>query len=98
MTVCLCLINDDGVQQTFSTDGLDHCAVEISEAISEYLTKCLCSLDHLLLEDDLEGAYCDSTAKWIAAICGAVSPRFDREHDIFPSKYACNGIHSTRNC
>lgn len=60
MTVCLALINYNSVQETFATDSCDHWAVDILQALTELVTHCLCTLDHVLLLNEFQGTDGDS--------------------------------------
>lgn len=59
MAVRLTLIDDDGIQETLTTNSGDHGAVDVLQTLTELLAHCLRTFNHVLLLDQLESTYSD---------------------------------------
>lgn len=97
VSIGLRLVNDNGIEQTLATDGLNHRAVDGLQAIAEDVAELLGPFDHLLLLDNFQSPDGHRTTQGVTAISRSVSTRFDGEHNILTAQNTRDGIHSTRN-
>lgn len=68
VTICLRLINDNGIQQTLSAHRLNQRTLQSLKTLSEHVTKLFGALDHLLLLYDLKGTDSDGTAERVTTV------------------------------
>jgi hypothetical protein len=97
VSIGLGLINDNSIEQTLATNGLNQRALQILQALPEKLAELLSTLDHLLLLHNLQSTDGDGTAQWVTAIGRTVGTRLDREHDVLAAEHTRDGVHTTRN-
>ena len=83
MSICLALIDNNGIQKTLAADSGDHWAVHVLKALAELLTHCLRTLDHVLLLNQFESTNSNSRTQRVATVCRAVCTRLNRKHDLF---------------
>ena len=68
MAIGLGLINDNSIEQTLSAHSLDERALKSHQTLSEHVAELLCTLNHLLLADDLKGANSNGASKWVTTV------------------------------
>lgn len=97
VTVGLGLVNHDRIQQTLSTHGLDHGALDGLQSTAEDMAQFLGALNHLFLLNNLEGSDRDSATQGVTTVGRAVGTRFNGEHDVLAAQHTGHGIHAARD-
>jgi hypothetical protein len=97
MSIRLGLVDDDGIEQTFSTHRLDQRTLNSQQPIPEQVTELLRAFDHLLLLHDFERANGNGAAKWVSTVRRTVGTRLDREHDVLASQHTGDRVHTAGN-
>lgn len=88
------LVDDDSVEETHATDGLDNRVAQVLEALPEEAAKTISAFDEPLVADDLQRADGDGAAERVAAVGGAVGAGLDGQHDVAGAEDAGDGVHA----
>ena len=88
-------LNDDGVQQAFTTHLLDHRALDLTDFLAEDLTKTLSVLHQVLFLDDFKGGDAYAGSDRVASEGRTVLTRFDVQHDVIVGQHAGDWHHTT---
>ncbi|KAI6751061.1 hypothetical protein HG530_013975 [Fusarium avenaceum] len=91
------LIDDNGIEETLSSNGLEDRGVESLEAIAEHVAQLLSLGSEVLLLHDLQSADGDGAAQGVSAVGRAVSTRLDDHHDLLAAEDAAHGVHTARD-
>ena len=83
-------LDDDGVQETFTTNLFDERAVDFAHFIAEDLSEISGAFSEFFFFNDFEGSDTYAASDMVATECGAVFARFDVEHDVVVAKNGGN--------
>lgn len=97
VAVGLALIDDDGVEQALTTNQRNHriLGLNVTETLSEHLTKDLSLLNHVLLLNNLKRSNSNGGTKRVTAVSATVSARLDGEHDFLLAENSRDRVHAT---
>ena len=82
------------IEQSFTTDLLNHRMLNLHDFLTEYLAKAFGSLHQVFIFNDLEGCHWHFSCHWVTAECRAMFSRFDVHHDIVVGEHCWNRHHA----
>ena len=88
-------LDNDGIEQAFTTHLLNHRALEVAHLLAENLAETLGILHEVLVLDHLQGGDGDLGGNGVATEGGTMLTRFDIQHDIIVGQHGAHGHHAT---
>ncbi|KAI3475961.1 hypothetical protein L1887_62519 [Cichorium endivia] len=92
----LCLVDDNGVEQTPAADTGKQGVVDLHELLAELFAKLLCALGKLFVDQHVDGSAGDGASERVAAVRRTVLARLDAQHHLAISQNGRDRVDAAR--